>query len=163
MSRLLALALLLPLGLVGCGADLTCGEGTTDVDGVCTSDANVPVSVGDVNESNFAEKAAQAECQFMQACDPVQWQVDPEDQGFEPGSNEAERSCPQGDMGSCVSAWTEYYDEQQETLEAQGCELIPAQATACLNKGTCAEYAADYSMFQNAQTGACYEMWDCSQ
>jgi hypothetical protein len=160
MTRARSFALL--LAIVGCGGELPCGDGTQEVDGLCVSDAYIPVSVGDVTAANFPEKAALSECQFMRACDPVAWTVDPADIGFEPGSNEAERTCPQGDMDTCVAAWTEYYAEQQGVFEDRGCDFIPAQATACLNTGTCADYAANYDMFNDAQTGACYEMWDCS-
>ncbi len=112
------------------------------------------VSVGSVDEDNFAEKAAEATCKQMKACNPVQFYVNPDDIGVE---GDAADLYPEGDMASCIDEYTSAYEDMQDAAEDADCELDEDKATECFNTGSCKDQAENIEDISDA----CDEMWDC--
>ena len=70
-----------------------------------------PVSVGSIDEDNFAEKAAEFTCKQMKECYPIQFYADPDDLGVE---GDAADAYPNGDMEDCIDYYTEFAEDQQD-------------------------------------------------
>lgn len=118
-----------------------------------------PVSVGSIDEDNYAAKAAEATCKQMKACNPIQFYVDPDDVGVE---GDAADLYPQGSMSDCIDEHTSYFEDLQDDLEDADCELDGDKASECFNSGSCKSQAENYSDFYDEDgEGSCQEMWEC--
>ena len=113
-----------------------------------------PVSVGSVDEDNFAEKAAQFTCKQLKECSPIEFYVDPDDLGIE---GDAADRYPNGSMEDCVDFYTESYEDLQDAADDADCDFDEDKANECFAGGTCKGIAENIEDTQES----CSEIFDC--
>lgn len=113
-----------------------------------------PVSVGSVDEDNFAEKAAQYTCKQMKECSPIEFYVDPDDLGID---GDAADQYPNGSMEDCVDFYTEAYEDMQDAADDADCDFDEDKANECFAGGTCKGIAENIEDTQES----CSEIFDC--
>jgi hypothetical protein len=113
-----------------------------------------PVSVGSVDEDNFAEKAAQFTCKQMKECSPIEFYVDPDDLGID---GDAADQYPNGSMEDCVDFYTEAYEDIQDAADDADCDFDEDKANECFAGGTCKGIAENIEDTQES----CSEIFDC--
>ena len=113
-----------------------------------------PVSVGSIDEDNFAEKAAEFTCKQMKECSPIDFYVDPDDLGVE---GDAADAYPQGNMEDCVDFYTEFFEDAQDAADDADCDFDEDNANDCFQGGSCKDIAENYE----DTSEACAEIFDC--
>jgi len=113
-----------------------------------------PISVGSVDEDNFAEKAAEFACKQMKECSPIEFYVDPGDLGIE---GDAADAYPEGSMEDCIDYYTEAYEDMQDAADDADCDFDEDKANECFQGGSCKDIAENIEDINDS----CSEIFDC--
>lgn len=113
-----------------------------------------PVSVGNINEDNYAEKSAEFTCKQMKECYPIQFYADPDDLGIE---GDAADAYPNGSMEDCIDYYTELAEDTLDAADDADCDFDEDKANECFQGGTCKDMAENIE----DSSESCSEIFDC--